>query len=392
MDSLNSFQFRNPEHNHVSLRHVLINNTNNNIKNLKNCNFKNINQNLTKKVSGVFLDEDECIPLVFYETDQIWTVFIIIFTLTAVGEFFEAPSVSLLDVAILECFNTHMENYGKARLFGSLGFGISSFVVGLSLDQFHIKICDKTVTNFMITLYFFVVAMVLAIITSIICIRYQNDRVYFSGFYTKNDIKTKSQDSLNTSSNDFKDINIDDKLKKPEPCLICQNLSSNNSLKDLNNIENNNYHNNHKDSKGFYEILSLFKKSNYIFYLSISLFLGFSHGSIMNFINWFLEDLGASRLMMGSATVIRDLAVVLGFYISPHILTIFSQLQVITWTFLVYIFSYFCYASITAPWYAVPVECLQGLAYAIMWSSCITYFAGAVSKENCATMQGKFLN
>ncbi|KAF1742247.1 hypothetical protein MXB_3984, partial [Myxobolus squamalis] len=230
-----------------------------------------------------------------------------------------APSVSLLDTSILQCLQ-NSNKYGHIRLYGSLGFGFSSFIVGFTLDHARKTICGKIVTNFIVIVYFFIAWMAITVVICLIAVRFPQSEY----------------DSTKSS---------------------------------------------------FLLTLKIFLAPKYGIFLCISFYMGFSHGSIMNFINWYLEDLGANRLMMGTATILRDFAVVLGFYLSPKILQNFNIKFIFFWVFSVYIFSYFSYSMIFTPWMAVPVEALQGLAFAIMWASSIDHLAKVSDPSNYATMQ-----
>lgn len=317
---IKSLIINSPEISHVSdLHHLSVYN------NSESLNLNSSNIIAKRSISSSFVKEPQNFNIFLFNHDEVMRVFWTIFTLTIVGEFFEAPSVSLLDTAVLQCIDNY-HNYGHVRLYGSLGFGISSFVVGFTLDHVRKNICNKVVTNFMVIMYFFIAWMVVTIAFCIICVRFPE----------------------RTSNGGKSELSIVSTLK-------------------------------------------VFSQPLYAIFLISSLYLGFTHGSIMNFINWYLEDMGANRFMMGTATILRDFAVVLGFYLSPNILENFRMKYIMIWVFNVYIFSYFCYSLIPSPWMAVPVEALQGLAFSIMWSASINYLVEASDPTNFATMQGKIL-
>ena len=54
------------------------------------------------------------------------------------GEFFSAPAITLADQATIATLGpSKADQYGKQRMFGSLGWAISMFSVGLILDNAH---------------------------------------------------------------------------------------------------------------------------------------------------------------------------------------------------------------------------------------------------------------
>ena len=72
---------------------------------------------------------------VVYRSLDIQKIFLILLLLMIIGEFLSAPAIELADAATLGYLGDDMENYGKQRLFGSLGWGISMFFVGIALDH-----------------------------------------------------------------------------------------------------------------------------------------------------------------------------------------------------------------------------------------------------------------
>lgn len=138
------------------------------------------------------------------------------------------------------------------------------------------------------------------------------------------------------------------------------------------------------------ECIKVFLSVKFGSFLTICWFCGFCHGSIMNFLNWFLEDLGASKLMMGVATACRCMAIITGFFTSSYFIEKIGHIQLICWSLFSYVASYFAYAALHNPWWAIPVEVIQGLIYAISWSSCITYLGEAAPPNTAATMQGTY--
>ena len=51
------------------------------------------------------------------------------------GEFFSAPAITFADCVTLSLLGEDTENYGRQRMFGSLGWGLAMFFVGMALDH-----------------------------------------------------------------------------------------------------------------------------------------------------------------------------------------------------------------------------------------------------------------
>ena len=72
---------------------------------------------------------------VIYRAVDIQQMFLLILIVVIIGEFLSAPAIALADAATLGYLGEDTENYGKQRMFGSLGWGVSMFLVGIALDH-----------------------------------------------------------------------------------------------------------------------------------------------------------------------------------------------------------------------------------------------------------------
>lgn len=55
--------------------------------------------------------------------------------LIIIGEFFSAPAITLVDSAVITILGDDADRYGHQRMFGSLGWGLSMFFLGIALDR-----------------------------------------------------------------------------------------------------------------------------------------------------------------------------------------------------------------------------------------------------------------
>ncbi|EDO48948.1 predicted protein [Nematostella vectensis] len=126
----------------------------------------------------------------------------------------------------------------------------------------------------------------------------------------------------------------------------------------------------------------------YAFFMTIAWFLGFSNGLIFNFLNWYLEDLGASKLLMGSATTMRAAGLLIAFFVNSYLTDRLGHICVSFLSILSYFSLFVWLAVMRNPWLAFPLEFLEGLTYGTSWSTCVTYMADATPMSGAATMQG----
>ncbi|KOC63661.1 Major facilitator superfamily domain-containing protein 6 [Habropoda laboriosa] len=108
--------------------------------------------------------------IVYRQTD-IQKTFFLLLLLVIVGEFFSAPAITLADSAVITLLGEDADRYGHQRMFGSLGWGLAMFFVGIALDHstaFSEHPCgpDLREKNYTICFAIFSVLMGVALITA----------------------------------------------------------------------------------------------------------------------------------------------------------------------------------------------------------------------------------
>ena len=244
-------------------------------------------------------------------------IFTILLVLVVVGEFLEAPSTTLADASLLEHLGEERRYYGKQRLWGSLGFGLSSFFVGVLLERSRHVVCGDQYTDYMICFCVFALLMVTTLFIS-----------------TTFKFKYKETDSKHTS------------------------------------------------------VFSALCNIHYGSCLAAACFMGVSHGMSHSFLNWFLEDLGATKTLMGVAVICRSSLDLLTFFVAGSLIKAVGQIKIMICALISYGIAFTLYSLLTNPWWVLPIEMLVGCTYAASWSACTSYMAGAASSESVTTIQG----
>lgn len=73
-----------------------------------------------------------------YSRNDIRKVFFLFLLLIIIGEFFCCPSMTLADTAVLNLLGKeNADQYGRQRMFASIGWGLTMFFVCLTLDNSH---------------------------------------------------------------------------------------------------------------------------------------------------------------------------------------------------------------------------------------------------------------
>ncbi|KAK7578044.1 hypothetical protein V9T40_010249 [Parthenolecanium corni] len=69
------------------------------------------------------------------DEEDVQKSFFLMLLLIIVGEFFSAPAITLVDSAVIKLLGEDADRYGHQRMFGSLGWGLSMFLLGIALDR-----------------------------------------------------------------------------------------------------------------------------------------------------------------------------------------------------------------------------------------------------------------
>ena len=261
-----------------------------------------------------------------YDENEVYQVFIYLLILVVSGEFLEAPTFIMTDTALLQKLEEKRRHYGKTRLFGSLGFAFGSLIVGGLLDSTEYRYCGQVMNNYNVLFYSFAIVMAIAFVFG---------AWMFEFTYEETENDKSGEDNGSTM-----------------------------------------------------EILTLLLKFQYAFFLFISFFLGFSNGLFFNFLNWYLEDLGASKLLMGIATIFRAVALIIAFIFNAFLSDLCGHVQLMLFSVAGYFILFGGFSIIQNPWWALPLEFLDGITYGTTWSTAVTHLADATPKGGAATMQG----
>lgn len=99
-------------------------------------------------------------------TNEMKRLFVILLVLIVVGEFLETPSAPLSDASLLEYLGENRIHYGKQRLWGSLGHGIASFLVGMLMERSRHLTCGEEFIDYTMSFSVFTVFMLLTLVIS----------------------------------------------------------------------------------------------------------------------------------------------------------------------------------------------------------------------------------
>ena len=124
-----------------------------------------------RKKTGIGLEANETIKVIqtnLFKSNrnEMKRLFVILLVLIVVGEFLETPSAPLSDASLLEYLGENRIHYGKQRLWGSLGHGIASFLVGILMERSRHLTCGEEFIDYTTSFSVFTVFMLITLVIS----------------------------------------------------------------------------------------------------------------------------------------------------------------------------------------------------------------------------------
>ena len=234
-------------------------------------------------------------------------LFIFMVCVIVIGQIFASPTQCLADTATLQILAEDSHEYGKQAFWGSVGYGMTAFIVGTSISgRKTLNPCSKEMDiNYIPCFDVFGVFMVAALIVA--------SRFKF----------------------------------KPVDHSQCKETAIGG--------------------------LKVLKKFDYAFFLFIVFFCGTAFGFIQTFLFWHLRELGAQQILFGLIILSNSTAEVVVYLLSERLLRNIGHFRVMYLGLLCYALRFFYYSYCSRPWLFLPIEFIQGITTAAVWSSFVSH-------------------
>ncbi|XP_062603556.1 major facilitator superfamily domain-containing protein 6-A-like [Saccostrea cucullata] len=372
-----------------------------------------------------------------FKNSDIQDTFFKLLLLVVIGEFFSAPAITFVDSVTLAYLGEDTDNYGRQRMFGSLGWGVSMFFVGLALDHsstFPNHPCMYTFVtekNYTICFAVFSVLMSCAFITAtqlkfddrhgggqdiqlMEIVTRVKDKVVGAIKGEKTDqkgiFKSDEDAEIGYLESKASESNLE-RMESQDPSYQNQNgggtVNENGknlhiSLQKGNNdmvddaVKASGYTKvngpDDEDDEPFlgkwFAVLKMLATFRYISVLFISWFMGFGIGLIFTFLFWHLQDIGGSPTLFGVASVFNHVSELITYFFSRNIINRFGHVKIL-YAGLVGNLARFIYISLLEnPWWVLPFEFVQGLTHAAVWAACCSYVTQAIPVGLRSSAQG----
>ena len=234
-------------------------------------------------------------------------LFVLILCIITCGMVFASPTQCLADTATLQLLGEDSHEYGKQALWGSVGYGLTAFIVGASVsgNKTFNPCSNELDINYIPCFYSFAVFMIMAIVVA-------------SRFQFHNSVHPEGKPSV-------------------------------------------------------LEGLKVLRDLEYGFFMFVAFFCGTAYGFIQTFLFWHLRELGGQQMLFSVITVTNSSAEVLVYLLSDRFISNVGHHKVIYLGLLCYALRFVYYSYCSRPWLFLPIELIQGITTAALWSAFVSY-------------------
>ncbi|VDP07781.1 unnamed protein product [Soboliphyme baturini] len=294
-----------------------------------------------------------------YRKSAVEEVFMLLLVLIIIGEFFSAPAITLVDSCTLNYLGDRPNYYGRQRMFGSIGWALAMFVIGIMLDYslvFPSHPCGLNVREKNYTLCFasFSILMSCALITAT---QFQ--------FPEHEENPRQAYSRILDSQNSKVDPAVAEKARAKAPEF-------------------------RKVQRGpkWLTVMKTFASPHYMAFLFVTWWMGFGIGIVFCFLFWHLQDLGGSPSLYGMASVINHLSEVCAYFFSFRLINKVGHVRVLYIGLLANLARFLYVSWLEDPWWVLPFEFVQGLTHAAVWAAATSYISLAAPPEYKSSAQG----
>ncbi|ESO85407.1 hypothetical protein LOTGIDRAFT_107720 [Lottia gigantea] len=326
---------------------------------------------------------------VVYKEGEVKEVFFILLLIVVIGEFFSAPAVTFADAMTLACLGDDTDNYGRQRMFGSLGWGISMFFAGLALDHsttFPEHPCGTqhaAEKNYTVCFAIFCVLMSAAFVAAL---QFRFD--YIGHLESDDDDAVFKPELGSTAYNKQNNAYSDSTKQSNHEDLNIKLNHQNDMVSDVTRAPNQYTQDDGHFLGKWVTVFRLLANYKYLSVLFIAWFMGFGIGIIFTFLFWHLQDLGGSPTLFGVASVINHISELLAYFMSAKFIARWGHIRVLYAGLLGNVCRFLYISWLHNPWWVLPFEFVQGLTHAAVWASCCSYITQAIPKELRSSAQG----
>jgi MFS family permease len=267
---------------------------------------------------------------------------------------FNAPVKSLIDSMVMD--HIRPESYGRLRLWGQMGFGIGSSLVGLALSKSQHISWPETTTftpSFEETLSRFPTALQHALNYADKC--WQSLTGYKLLFFTYAGLSIPTWLCIQA----FRRL---DREREESKAAAAANVKSAKKKATATGRA--------RIGEG---LRLLLQDSDALLFFFLVFVVGISSGMIENFAYVRMREVGGTGKEMGLSRLVSSLAGAPMFWFSGPLTEALGADRVIVFSLLSYVTRFIIYAFMRNPYHGLPAEALRGVTFAAFWSTGTIY-------------------
>jgi PPP family 3-phenylpropionic acid transporter len=134
----------------------------------------------------------------------------------------------------------------------------------------------------------------------------------------------------------------------------------------------------------------LLANRHWLLFLLVVLIQGMSLSIFLNFLFLHLEDMGASRALMGLSLTVATVSELPFWFYSDRLLDKWGSRRLLMFSLVMYLVRAFAYALMWQPWLVLPISLLHGPSFSAMWAAGVAYAAETAPEGLGATAQALF--
>lgn len=305
--------------------------------------------NYNKEKHGQFVTP--MFSTIVYKLDDIKEVFFLLLLLISLGEFFSAPAITIADSTTLSCLGVNTDLYGRQRMFGSIGWAITLFLVGMALDN-STRIADhpcgphQRERSYTVCFTIFSLLMGCAFITATQFKFNYGSKSGSGGANAGNqNLVTKAVDDntviTTTVDGNEGSNNIDDLYASTRPREIFNTAPPVNApppgshqrekFEFLDKWKSAVFAQSTWELPEWVGVFRQFQNTMHLTYLFITWFLGCGVGLVLTFLFWHLQDVGGTPTLFGICSIINHISEILAYFFSSFFIKRFGHTKVSWW-------------------------------------------------------------
>ncbi|GMT20001.1 hypothetical protein PFISCL1PPCAC_11298, partial [Pristionchus fissidentatus] len=297
-----------------------------------------------------------------YREPAVQQAFMLLLLLICLGEWFSSPAVPLADSATLYACRDNPKDYKMIRIFGSIGWSIAMFLMGIGLDYsdtFRNHPCPAANTTEKNYTLCFVMCSFFAFVSMLLATQMK--------FGEDSTIPTEVGGLIMDTRTDEVAPAVAEKARARQ---LQSDASAENSwltaAKALRNI-------------------------HIVVYLVWVMTIGLGAGLIFAFLYWHLQDLGGSPALFGIMTVLNHGS---EMFMNMHVFKLinkYGHVKIMIMCLLANVVRFLLIATLDNPWMVLPLQIMQGMTLATTWAAATTYIT-LIAPENIRSSAQGILN